>query len=104
MKSIAFVSGCVVTVLAAHGQTASWPPAGELAWTCEYSATALPHEGVQYVRQGILDATFLYPTGGREAVDTALKLLDGESVPKSIVLGTRRFTRANVEQGGQALP
>ena len=25
---------------------------------------ALPQEGVAYVKQGILDATFLYPTGG----------------------------------------
>ncbi len=28
---------------------------------------ALPHEGVEYVKQGILDATFLYPTGGADA-------------------------------------
>ena len=33
---------------------------------------ALPQEGQQYVRQGILDATFLYPTGGAEAIETAL--------------------------------
>src|SRR5262249_9672992 len=32
---------------------------------------ALPHEGVEYVKQGILDATFLYPTGGAEAIDVA---------------------------------
>jgi ribose transport system substrate-binding protein len=62
---------------------------------------ALPHEGVQYVRQGILDATFLYPTGGGEAIDVALRLLRGETAPKKIVLGTRLFTRDNVKKGGE---
>ena len=64
---------------------------------------ALPQEGVAYVRQGILDATFQYPTGGAEAIDTALKILHGEKVPNEIVLGTRLFDHANVNQGGQAL-
>ena len=54
---------------------------------------ALPHEGVQYVKQGILDATFAYPTGGAEAIETALKLLRARSVPKKIVLGTRLYTK-----------
>lgn len=65
---------------------------------------ALPHEGVKYVEQGILDATFLYPTGGSEAIDVALKLLDGQSVPKKIVLGTRLFTKDNVARGGEPIP
>ena len=43
---------------------------------------ALPHEGLQYVRQGILDATFLYPTGGDKAIEIALAILRGEEVPK----------------------
>lgn len=64
---------------------------------------ALPQEGVAYVSQGILDATFQYPTGGAEAIDTALKILKGEPVPKEIVLGTRLFDKSNVAQGGQEL-
>ncbi len=52
------------------------------------------------MRQGILDATFLYPTGGYEAIEIALAILRGEEVPKHIVLGTRLFTRANVDEGG----
>jgi ribose transport system substrate-binding protein len=64
---------------------------------------ALPHEGQQYVAQGILDATFLYPTGGAEAIATALAILNGEQVPKQIVLGTRLFTAANVADGGEAI-
>lgn len=54
---------------------------------------ALPHEGQQYVQQGILDATFLYPTGGAEAIEAALAILQGEEVPKRIVLGTRLFAQ-----------
>lgn len=65
---------------------------------------ALPQEGVAYVKQGILDATFRYPTGGAEAIDTALKILHGEKVPKQITLGTRRFDKSNIDQGGEALP
>jgi ribose transport system substrate-binding protein len=65
---------------------------------------ALPQEGVAYVQQGILDATFRYPTGGAEAIDTALKIFKGETVPKKIVLGTRLFDKSNVATGGEALP
>ncbi len=64
---------------------------------------ALPHEGQQYVQQGIMDATFLYPTGGAEALELALEILRGEEVPKEIVLGTRLFTRENVHEGGRPI-
>jgi ribose transport system substrate-binding protein len=64
---------------------------------------ALPHEGVRYVREGILSATFEYPTGGREAIDAALKILAGGEVPKNITLGTRIFTKANADKGGRPL-
>jgi ribose transport system substrate-binding protein len=65
---------------------------------------ALPQEGVAYVNQGILDATFRYPTGGAEAIDTALKIFKGETVPKKIVLGTRLFDKSNAAASGEALP
>jgi ribose transport system substrate-binding protein len=64
---------------------------------------ALPQEGVIYVQQGILDATFQYPTGGAEAIETALAILAGDEVPKTITLGSRLFTQANADQGGQPL-
>jgi len=64
---------------------------------------ALPQEGVAYVQQGIMDATFQYPTGGAEAIQTALKILHGETVPKEIGLGTRLFDKTTVAQGGQEL-
>ena len=65
---------------------------------------ALAHEGLRYVRQGVLDATFEYPTGGAEAIDVALRILAGQKVEKKIVLGSRLYTRENVETGGAAVP
>jgi ribose transport system substrate-binding protein len=65
---------------------------------------ALPHEGVEYVKQGILDATFLYPTGGPEAIELALQILAGEKPPRKIVLGTRIYTKENVARGGEEIP
>ena len=63
----------------------------------------LPHEGQVYVRQGILEASFEYPTGGREAVETALAVLNGHQVPKEITLASRVFTRENIDKGGEWL-
>jgi ribose transport system substrate-binding protein len=56
-----------------------------------------------YVKEGIMDATFQYPTGGAEAIDIALKILTGEEVPKEITLGSRVFTRENAEAGGEPI-
>ncbi len=64
---------------------------------------SLPTEGVRYVKDGILTATFQYPTGGAEAIDNALKILKGEKFEKNIVLGTKRFTKESVDKGGTPL-
>lgn len=64
---------------------------------------SLPHEGIMYVKQGILDATFQYPTGGAEGIEIALKILAGEEVPHEITLGSRVFTAENVDAGGEAI-
>jgi len=48
--------------------------------------------GKQAVADGKLAATFVYPTGGKEAVDIAVKILAGESVPHRITLSTERIT------------
>ena len=53
----------------------------------------LPAQGVAYVSQGALAATFLHPTGGTEAVAAAVKLLHGEKTPKKIVPPTRTITK-----------
>jgi len=87
----------------AHGAWLAARAAGREKQMKFVGIDALPQEGVAYVKQGILDATFQYPTGGAEAIDMALKILHGGRVPKEIVLGSRLFTKANVAQGGEAL-
>jgi ribose transport system substrate-binding protein len=88
----------------AHGAYLAAKAAGREQQVKFVGIDALPQEGVAYVSQGILSATFQYPTGGAEAISTALKILAGESVPKEITLGSRLFTRENVAQGGEPLP
>jgi ribose transport system substrate-binding protein len=54
--------------------------------------------GRQAVADGKLSATFIYPTGGKEAVAVAEKIFKGETVPKTIVLPTAMITRENVAE------
>jgi ribose transport system substrate-binding protein len=63
----------------------------------------LPQEGQVYVQQGILAASFEYPTGGKEAIETALRILKGGKVPKEITLRSRVFTPENIKKGGEWL-
>ena len=56
---------------------------------------ALPNEGVQAVLDGKLDATFWYPTCGKEAIQTARRILAGEQVPGRIDLESRLITKEN---------
>jgi ribose transport system substrate-binding protein len=56
---------------------------------------ALPDEGVRWVYNGELAATFLYATPGAEGLRQAVKLLNGEKVPKQITLPTMTVTKEN---------
>lgn len=87
----------------AHGAYLGAKAAGREKEMLFVGIDALPQEGVAYVAQGILDATFQYPTGGKEGIDTALKILAGEEVPKHITLGSRLFSKDNVAAGGEAI-
>jgi ribose transport system substrate-binding protein len=49
--------------------------------------------GEQSVKEGKLAATFVYPTGGTEAMDYASKILAGETVPHRVTLPTRIITK-----------
>jgi ribose transport system substrate-binding protein len=55
------------------------------------------------VEQGILAATFEYPTGGGEAIARALELLNGGTVPKEITLPSKVYTPVNIADGGETL-
>ncbi len=87
----------------AHGAYLAAKAAGREKEMKFVGIDALPHEGIMYVKQGIMDATFQYPTGGAEAIDIALKILAGEEVLHEITLGSRVFTAENVDSGGEAI-
>jgi ribose transport system substrate-binding protein len=59
---------------------------------------ALPGEGVTWVNNGELSATFLYATPGAEGLRQAIKFLKGEKVEKNVVLPTLKVTKENSAQ------
>jgi ribose transport system substrate-binding protein len=87
----------------AHGAWLAAKAAGREKDMLFVGIDALPHEGVRYVREGILAASFEYPTGGHEAIEKALAILAGEPVEKEITLRSRVFTADNVDAGGEWL-
>jgi ribose transport system substrate-binding protein len=88
----------------AHGAYLAARAAGREKDILFIGIDGLPQEGQVYVRQGILEASFEYPTGGREAVESALKVLHGEKVPAQVTLNSRFFTKDTVATGGEWLP
>ena len=55
--------------------------------------------GIKAVEAGRLAATFVYPTAGKEAIDTAKKLLlDCQDVPKEQTLETQLVTKDNAAE------
>jgi ribose transport system substrate-binding protein len=59
---------------------------------------ALPDEGVMWVHNGELTATFLYATPGAEGLRQALKYLAGEQVPHTVTLDTLQVTKENADE------
>lgn len=53
--------------------------------------------GIQAVKDGVLKATVLYPTGGDEAIKLALKILSKESIPKNNILSTTIINELNAD-------
>ncbi|GAA2879323.1 substrate-binding domain-containing protein [Nonomuraea rubra] len=56
---------------------------------------AIPDGGIRAVQLGQLSATFIYPTGAKEAAETVNKILHGQQVEKEQVLGTTQVTKDN---------
>lgn len=62
-------------------------------------ALAIPSGGIRAVQEGRLSATFVYPTGGAEAIETAKTLLlDCGKVDKEQVLSTTLITEENAAE------
>jgi ribose transport system substrate-binding protein len=87
----------------AHGAYLAARAAGREKKTLFVGIDALPHEGQMYVKQGILAASFEYPTGGREAIESALLILGGNTVAREVTLKSRVFTKDNLATGGEWL-
>jgi ribose transport system substrate-binding protein len=70
-------------------------------------ALPIPSGGIKAVQQGRLQATYVYPTGGREAIDMAKRILiDCAEVEKNTTLETEQVTAENAAEvyaklGGQ---
>ncbi len=56
---------------------------------------AIPDGGIRAVQQGQLAATFVYPTGAKEAADYVEKIMHKQSVEHKLVLGTTAVTPQN---------
>lgn len=58
----------------------------------------LPDGGIQAVRQRKLDVTYVYPTGGAEAIEWAIRILEQrETPPREVILDTEEVTGANAD-------
>jgi len=88
---------------AAHGAYLAAKASGREKRILFVGIDGLPQEGQMYVRQGILSASFEYPTGGREAVENALAILNGKQVPKEITLPSHVYTKTTIDKGGEWL-
>ena len=55
----------------------------------------IPEEGVKWVHDGILNATFLYKTPGDEGIRQALRFLQGQPVKKRLILPTLTIDKSN---------
>jgi ABC-type sugar transport system substrate-binding protein len=54
--------------------------------------------GLELVRQKITQATFIYPTGGKEAIQSALNILNHDpNLPKRVTLNSIKVTQENVD-------
>ena len=63
--------------------------------------------GIDAIIDGRLDASFLYPPGGEFVIETAMKILKGETVDKQYILKSSRIDVSNAltlkSQSGQSL-
>ncbi|GAB3785715.1 substrate-binding domain-containing protein [Spirosoma horti] len=55
-----------------------------------------PSAGMQAITNGLLKASFLYPTGGEEAIETATRILEGKSVKREQILNSIQVDASNI--------
>jgi ribose transport system substrate-binding protein len=58
-----------------------------------------PDGGIRSVMEGRLDVSYIYPTGGAEAIEMALDILENGATPeKEVTLGTEEILPENAEE------
>ncbi|MBS0027783.1 hybrid sensor histidine kinase/response regulator transcription factor [Chitinophaga sp. 22321] len=60
-------------------------------------ASPYPDAGIDLVSRGILSASLLYPSGGKEAISMAADILAGKKVPRNTLLQTVLIDSSNVK-------
>lgn len=60
-------------------------------------ASPYPDAGIDLVSRGILSASLLYPSGGKEAIGMAADILAGKKVPRNTLLQTVLIDSSNVK-------
>jgi len=60
---------------------------------CDYTS-----EARAAIREGAQSASVLFPLGGRQTVEAAVKILSGSRVPKHIVIPVKLVTQENVDE------
>lgn len=88
----------------AHGAYQAARAAGRADEMMFVGIDALPNEGIQWVKDGELTATFSYPTPGEKGLDLALALLAGTDVDKRVMLPTVLWTQETIAAGGREIP
>lgn len=68
-------------------------PASIVMIGCDYT-----REAREAIREGTQSASILFPLGGEQSVDVAVKILAKEKVPKHIVIPVKLVTKDNVEE------
>lgn len=64
-----------------------------------FDALPTPDGGIKSVMDGRISLTLVYPTGGKEAIESAYALLvEGKTLEKTITLGTELITPENAEE------
>jgi ribose transport system substrate-binding protein len=56
------------------------------------------NEAFDAIKAGEMTATFTYPNGGKEGVEYAYKLMQGEKVESPLVLDSVRVDASNIDE------
>jgi len=68
---------------------------GKLPVILGIDALSSPDGGIQKVIEGVIDATFMYPTGGEKAIQIAYNILNHKAFEKETVLHTAVVDKTN---------